>query len=167
MDKLEDLLEFCERIGLDLDNVRHIILSNGWELFAEIQDFEMKTLDDDGDDSTEIVMEFSFAGEGQIIANYPLRVIRDSMIENGQYHSQSVFINYNAYSSNTTVPINTIQIVSIDEPDMEAKVEYAINLYEEYHKEDEPTAETPKRVISTKSTVVDPNNVVQFSDYRK
>lgn len=161
-DKMEkDVEHICDFLGIDSDSIMHLVLSNGWEVFAEVTDFSVNEFEDEEHDVSKVSVEF--ASDDEIVAYHPLRVIRDTVIsDDGEtFNSQSYFITYNAYSNNIYVPLNKNCIISKDFPDLPAKYEYLKQLEEQYAPK---TVSKDDKKPSKKKA--DYKNVINLMDYR-
>jgi len=161
--------ELSEKLGINPDNILHLVLSNGWEVFAEIVDTAIEIELEDGvfDDEEFTSNEDEINNElipenNDVIAFHPLRVIRDSFISSdGNHVTESFFIEYNAYSKNPWIPINPAQIISKDHPDDGSILEYLTILETLYFLEENVKDNPEIKKSKTKSK----NNVVNLADY--
>ena len=154
----KEIEDICTMLDICPDEIKHIVLSNGYELFGVdvFQGIENDVTDDEDSLELEIVPD----GEKKTFY-HPMRVVRDNFIApDGNYHSHSYWLPYNPYSSNIYISINEDNIISEDYPDTESIYEYLKSLEEIY---------MPSEMLNKPVSPETPNNsiVVDFIEYKK
>lgn len=177
----DEISKLCIELDINPECIRHVILSNGMEMFGEIFLEEPPMIPKEGDDDDiefkedmvieEVEEEMS---EDDVLFTHPLRVVREAHIDGeGIARYQNYFMEFNPYSENPFCYIKKCAMVATpDKPSKEMILEYLVALESQYYPdglmEEYPVAEsiqiqpqeTKKVTLKLKVT-----NIVLFEPY--
>lgn len=144
----ERVSEIVDKLEIKVENIYHLLLSNGMELVAEIfppedqttsleellQDSNGETYETSSEDSDEyftIEMDDEF---NDILFLNPIKVYRDvGFTEDGNYYSASYFTEWNPHTEGPYTHISKNNIVSMNSPNEETLNRYIVSVYQEYY----------------------------------
>ena len=159
-EKLEQLISQLE---INVDNVYHLLLSNGMEMVGEIfppeqmwrEMQDMSFPDDDGDETFEEMMaeedelelelvdddgnEIEFDIEetpvhSDLLFLNPIKVYRDAWIDElGEFKHTNYFLEWNPCIDGPYTHINKTNIISMNKPNAETLVNYLRAIYQLYY----------------------------------
>src|ERR1035437_1532567 len=171
-DALEEMVSLLE---IKVDNVYHLMLSNGSEMIGELfppdqlpeRESFTDLLSEDCDDIEPyegLLIEEDYNSSDLLFLN-PIKIFRDTFQdETGEFHHQNFFLEWNPCIDGPYTTITKTAVVSCNKPNDATRLEYLKTIYKLYYS---VLDEIPQTKIATnlKLKPVITSNVIDFKLY--
>jgi len=156
----EFLNKITEELEIDINNIWHITIVGGVELVGEMFDIEDMT-----EDSNEF---FDNVSTDYLFLN-PIKVFRESWIDNEGYACQNYFIEWNPCIDGPYTYINPATVISMNKPNHETLTSYLNAVHDQYYPLLMSAVDGVGKIPEDQKLVIDDNlkgnNIIDFNKY--
>lgn len=163
--EIEDMIS---KLEINIDNIYHLILSNGMEMMGEL--FPSEQLIENADSNTQDdIMEF-VEEENNLLFLNPIRIHRTLLVDDeGEMKTNNYFTEWNPHIDGPFTHISKVSITAMNKPNESSLVYYLQSIYHIYYPilDEIPDGNLNMLgdILPLKERVSIPKNIISFEDY--